>query len=49
VSLNAPPAYRRILLKLSGEAFSSNESSVDFTTTAAMAEEIAAVAREGFR
>jgi uridylate kinase len=47
VSLNAPPAYRRILLKLSGEAFSSNESSVDFTTTAAMAEEIAAVAREG--
>jgi len=47
VSLSAPPAYRRILLKLSGEAFSSSESSVDFATTAAMAEEIAAVARSG--
>ena len=47
MSLSAPPAYRRILLKLSGEAFSSSESSVDFATTAAMAEEIAAVARSG--
>ena len=47
MSLSAPPAYRRILLKLSGEAFSSNESSVDFATTAAMAEEIAAVAHSG--
>jgi uridylate kinase len=47
VSPSAVPAYRRILLKLSGEAFSGSESSVDFATTAAMAEEIAAVARAG--
>jgi uridylate kinase len=41
------PAFARILLKLSGEAFQGNESSVDALTTAAMAEEIAAVARDG--
>jgi uridylate kinase len=44
---NGRPVYRRILLKLSGEAFLGRESSVDATTTAAMAEEIAQVAREG--
>jgi uridylate kinase len=46
--VSAPrPAYRRILLKLSGEAFASKESSIDVATTAAMAEEVAQVAREG--
>jgi uridylate kinase len=35
------------LLKLSGEAFLGRESSVDATTTAAMAEQIAEVARDG--
>ena len=39
--------YRRILLKLSGEAFTGRDSSVDAATTAAMAEEIAQVARDG--
>ncbi len=43
----AQPAFRRILLKLSGEAFASKESSIDVATTAAMAEEVAAVARAG--
>ncbi len=41
------PAYRRILLKLSGEAFAGRESSVDFHTTAVMAEEIAQAVRCG--
>jgi uridylate kinase len=41
------PAYDRILLKLSGEAFAGDDSAVDVTTTAWMAEEIAAVARAG--
>jgi uridylate kinase len=41
------PVYRRILLKLSGEAFLGRESSIDAVTTAAMAEEIAQVARDG--
>jgi len=41
------PSYRRILLKLSGEAFLGRDSAVDFATTATMAEEIAEVARCG--
>jgi uridylate kinase len=41
------PLYRRILLKLSGEAFLGRDSAVDFSTTATMAEEIAEVARAG--
>ncbi len=41
------PAYRRILLKLSGEAFAGRESSVDLETTAAMADEIALAERAG--
>ncbi|MFY9780533.1 MAG: UMP kinase [Candidatus Baltobacteraceae bacterium] len=41
------PAFGRILLKLSGEAFASKESSIDVATTAAMAEEVAQVARAG--
>jgi uridylate kinase len=35
------------LLKLSGEAFAGSESAVDAVTTAAMAEQIAEVARDG--
>ncbi len=41
------PAYDRILLKISGEAFGGSESSVDAVTTAWMAEQIAEVARAG--
>jgi uridylate kinase len=44
---NGGPAYARILLKLSGEAFGGSESSVDAVTTAWMAEQIADVARAG--
>ena len=39
------PAYRRILLKLSGEAFLGREASVDLDTTNSMAEEIAQAVR----
>lgn len=39
------PAYDRVLLKISGEAFEGSESSVDVTTTAWMAGQIADVAR----
>ncbi len=41
------PIYRRILLKISGEAFSGTQTGVDVQTTRAMAEEIAGVSREG--
>ena len=41
------PAYDRILLKISGEAFAGSESSVDAVKTAWMAEQIAEVARVG--
>lgn len=41
------PAYDRVLLKLSGEAFASPETSVDPRLTAQMAEQIADVARDG--
>jgi uridylate kinase len=41
------PFYDRVLLKLSGEAFASSESSVDPRTTAQMAAQIAEVARDG--
>jgi uridylate kinase len=41
------PSYRRILLKVSGEAFLGRDSAVDFSTTGTMAEEIAEVARSG--
>jgi uridylate kinase len=41
------PAYDRILLKISGEAFGGSESSVDAVTTAWMADQIAEVARAG--
>ena len=45
--MHEPPAYGRVLLKISGEAFSGTESSVDVETTAWMAEQIADVARDG--
>ncbi len=41
------PAYERVLLKISGEAFAGTESSVDAVTTAWMAAQIADVARAG--
>ncbi len=41
------PAFRRVLLKLSGEAFAGTGSSVDVDTTTMMAKEIAAVHAEG--
>jgi uridylate kinase len=41
------PAFDRVLLKLSGEAFAGSESSVDAATTTGMAEQIAEVARGG--
>ena len=44
---NTLPAYDRILLKISGEAFAGSESPIDAITTAWMAEQIAEVAREG--
>jgi len=47
-SQGTAPRYDRVLIKLSGEAFAGEgESSVAVRTTAMMAEEIGAVAREG--
>ena len=43
----AAPAFRRVLLKLSGEAFAGTGGSVDVDTTTVMAKEIAAVHSEG--
>jgi uridylate kinase len=42
-----PPAFRRVLLKLSGEAFAGSGGSVDVDTTTVMAKEIAAVHADG--
>ena len=44
---NRKPVYRRILLKLSGEAFAGADHSVDVETTATMARQIADVHAEG--
>ena len=41
------PAYKRVLLKISGEAFAGVGASVDVDTTTAMAREIAAVHDDG--
>jgi uridylate kinase len=41
------PAYERVLLKLSGEAFAGRGGSVDVDTTTAMAREIAQVHADG--
>ena len=43
----ARPAFERIVLKLSGEAFAGPESAVDAGTIAGMAAQIAEVARDG--
>ncbi len=43
----AAAAYRRVLLKLSGEAFAGSGGSVDVDTTTKMAKEIAAVHADG--
>lgn len=45
--MNASPKYRRILLKISGEAFSGTETGLDVNTTRAMAEQIGEVAADG--
>ena len=41
------PAYKRVLLKVSGEAFAGTASSVDVDTTTSMAKEIAQVHEDG--
>ena len=41
------PKYRRVLLKISGEAFAGSESGVDVHTTEAMARQIADVFHDG--
>jgi uridylate kinase len=43
----AAPKYRRILLKISGEAFSGTETGVDVHTTEDMARQIAEIHRDG--
>jgi len=43
----AEPHYRRVLLKLSGEAFAGGGSQVDVDTTSAMAEQIAQIHADG--
>jgi len=43
----AEPHYRRVLLKLSGEAFAGGGNQVDVDTTSAMAEQIAQVHADG--
>jgi uridylate kinase len=44
---SALPAYSRILLKLSGEAFAGRNNPINAATTAAMAKQIADVAADG--
>ncbi len=44
---NRKPAFKRVLVKLSGEAFGGRDTSVDAQTTAEMAEQIGEVARSG--
>ena len=44
---SAEPIFRRILLKLSGEAFAGPDHDVDVETTAGMAQQIAAVHADG--
>ncbi|HET9392726.1 MAG TPA: UMP kinase [Candidatus Rubrimentiphilum sp.] len=43
----AQPRFRRVLLKISGEAFAGTESGIDVTTTDEMAKQVAEVSREG--
>jgi uridylate kinase len=44
---NGRPKFRRVLLKLSGEAFAGDHNDVDVDTTRAMAEQIGEVSRAG--
>jgi uridylate kinase len=46
-SSDSRPKYKRVLLKISGEAFAGKDTGVDVNTTRAMADEIAGVARAG--
>jgi uridylate kinase len=41
------PSYKRVLLKISGEAFAGNENGVDVHTTRAMAQQIGDVQADG--
>ena len=43
----AQPRFRRVLLKISGEAFAGTETGIDVTTTDAMAKQVADVSRDG--
>ena len=45
--MDPSPKYRRILLKISGEAFAGTEAGVDVNTTRVMAEQIGEVAADG--
>ncbi|MDQ6933423.1 MAG: UMP kinase [Candidatus Eremiobacteraeota bacterium] len=45
--MDSTPKYQRVLLKVSGEAFSGTESGVDVQTTKLMAEQIAQVRQDG--
>jgi uridylate kinase len=47
--MSSRPAFESVVLKLSGEAFGGGDTAVDAATTAAMAEEIGEVARDGVR
>ncbi len=47
LAVQSGPKYRRVLLKVSGEAFSGSESGVDVLTIKAMAEQIAQVRADG--
>jgi len=46
-STPAQPRFKRVLLKISGEAFSGTETGVDVHTTRAMANQIADISRDG--
>ena len=45
--MSAEPRFRRVLLKISGEAFAGTDTGVDVNTTDAMAKQIADVSRDG--
>lgn len=45
--MSTAPKYRRVLLKISGEAFSGTETGVDVQTTEGMARQIGEVSRDG--
>ncbi|MBV8727074.1 MAG: UMP kinase [Candidatus Eremiobacteraeota bacterium] len=45
--MNSRPKYSRVLIKISGEAFSGTETGVDVETTHLMAKQIAEIAQDG--